>query len=82
MDRIDKDSFKRLVEFMSTNKNVSKEEAENIISGFGPKRLNKHGLLVDDGWRAGYTKQTIEKRKNKNRSKEKNRRKVRAAQRR
>lgn len=50
-----------------------------VIDSLGPEKLHNSGLYIDsnDGWRAGYTKQTIEARKEKNRLKNKVARKSR-----
>lgn len=42
----------------------------------GPKFCFKMGFLNDEGYRPGFTKQTLERRVMKNRQKEKNRRKA------
>ena len=77
---IDKGALDRLVDFMSTNRNISKEEAEERIKKYGPKRLQRHGVLSGVGWREGYTKKSLDKRTDERRKKEKNRRKVRLKQ--
>lgn len=51
------------------------ENIENIIA-FGPKFCYKMNLLNSEGYRPGFTKQTLEKRVMKNRQKEKNRRRA------
>lgn len=52
------------------------EEQLAVSLKMGPQFCYRHNLLEGDGWRAGYTKPTIEDRVYKNRKKEKNRRKA------
>jgi len=43
------------------------EKKINEIRSLGPKKLHKMELTVGDGWRAGYTKETVEKKTMKRR---------------
>ena len=60
-----------------------KSSMDAILKRYGPKLAFRKNLLLSTsgGWRAGYTKPTVEDRVMKNRRKERNRRKVRQAQR-
>lgn len=67
--RIDIDKIEKLKEKVNPT----------IVDNLGPKQLQNAGLYLDtsDGWRAGYTKPTIQARKEKNRLKNKMSRKSR-----
>lgn len=79
-------------EIMKLGETPSPEEVKEIEQKFGsqavnnvayilslpPKKIFKMGLAVDpDGWRAGYTKPTLEKRKQERRKKNKSARTAR-----
>ena len=79
--KIDKAEFIKAIERFIDKHHVTLEEATTSLMNMGPQRLKRLGLLSSVGWRAGYTKQTLEKRAHDRRVKEKNRRRVRALQR-
>ena len=71
---------------ISTRKASSNFDAkalQTVLKKYGPKKAFKSELYVGEagGWRSGYTKPTILDRVVINRRKERNRRKVRTAQR-
>lgn len=43
--------------------NASDDELWNFLTDAGPQALYKAGLLKTDGWREGYTKKTLSRRK-------------------
>lgn len=82
VDRLDLEEFTNVTNMVAKHYNISEEEAEEYVMSFGPKKLKRMGVLeADKGWRDGYTKQTIEKRKETRRKKNKMARKARRANR-
>lgn len=71
VNRLDLDAFTEVTNKISKDYNVSEEEAEGYIMALGPKKLKKMGILEGTGWRDGYTKQSIQKRKEGRRKKNK-----------
>lgn len=80
--KINKERLEKVIDFISTAHKISKEEAAKRVQNMGPKQLNKFEVLETGGWRPGFTRETLEKRKQRRRNKEKNRRKVNAKMRR
>ena len=79
--KINKEEFIKAVDRFIEKHNVTVDVAKESLKQLGPQKLGKMGILESDGWRAGYTKKSIEKRVEINRRKEKNRRRVNAANR-
>jgi len=50
---------------------VEEEKLEEMIMSIGPKRMSKARLLETDGWREGYTKKTLDKKREERKIKKK-----------
>ena len=82
MEKIDLDEFQGAVKAVMNKYNTTEEEAEKYIMSWGPKRLKQYGIFESgESWREGHTKQTVEKRKNQRRKKNKMARKTRKSNR-
>lgn len=71
-DKIDIDKYENKVKEIMNNHNISRSQAEDIILKAGPKKLYKAGMLNTEGWKVGFTKPSLEKRKKQRRKKNKN----------
>lgn len=76
--KINKEKLEKVIEFVSTAHKISKEKAAERVQNMGPKQLNRFEVLEAGGWRPGFTKETLEKRTQRRRNKEKNRRRFNA----
>lgn len=78
LNKIDLNEFTKLTNQIAKTYNISEEEAEEYAIKLGPKKLKQLNTFEDpNGWRAGYTKKTMGKRKSENRKKNKLARKAR-----
>jgi len=78
VNRLDLNEFTKLVDNVKKQYNISDEEAEKYVISLGPKKLKKLNTFEDpNGWRAGYTKPTVMKKKLNNKKKNKEARKAR-----
>ncbi|MFW6014994.1 MAG: hypothetical protein ACOCRK_00995 [bacterium] len=83
LDKIDLDAFTEKSDMIKKTYNISDEEAGQYLLSFGPKRLSKIGVLEDRfGWREGFTKKSLMKRKENRRKKNKETRKMKQKMRR
>lgn len=78
---LDEKRLEQLAKFTSTAHKISEDEAKNRIEKMGPKRQYRFELTGNNGWRAGFTKETLAKRTERRRRREKERRRMRAKQR-
>lgn len=69
--QLDKNLFKKAVDRYIDKYGATEEEAIKVLKGKGPSFLFSVGCLLSSGWRAGYTKQTLEKRTENRRIKNK-----------
>lgn len=82
VNRLSLDEFTKLTDKVAKHYNISDEEAEKYVLSLGPQKLKNMGVLENNhGWRDGFTKQTIEKRKAHKRKKNKMAKKSRRANR-
>ncbi len=72
LNKIDLNEFIKLTNSIAKQYNISEEEAEEYALKLGPKKLKALNAFEDpNGWRAGFTKKTIGKRKSENNKKKK-----------
>ena len=78
MNNLDRKNVANAVEKIKKEYNISDDEALKYLLKHGPKQLFKMNMFNDKGgWRAGYTKPTLEARKTERRKKNKLARKAR-----
>lgn len=81
-NRLDLDEFTKITNKVAKQYNISDEEAEEYVMSLGPKSLSRMGVLDGrHGWRDGYTKASVGKKKAHRRKKNKMARQSRRANR-
>lgn len=71
--KINQEALYRKAEQMSENFGIPFEVAREKLMNLSPKKLHNSGITEEEGWRPGYTKKSLEKRKRERRKKRKRR---------
>lgn len=62
-NRINTRKFEQRVKEIAESQGASEVDVEEFLLNLGPKQLYKMGLLEGEGWKEGYTKKSIKKKK-------------------
>lgn len=69
--KINQEALYRKAGQISENFGISFEIAKERLLNLSPQKLHRSGIVEDEGWRPGYTKKSLEKRKRERRKKRK-----------